>query len=134
MKPSYLSCDEREVWLISFIFHKNVKIKIFCHWDLGKAMKIKITCAKSFYSDRLSNTKYQEIHSFAQNLIDQKNYLSAIVNKNLTFYLSLKKHEFKKNTLPLLKDKVNSHFVKQLQDESLPYFLIMVKYFYKTHI
>ena len=80
-------------------------------------MKIKITCAKSFYSDRLSNTKYQEIHSFAQNLIIQKNYLSAIVNKNLTFYLSLKKHEFQKNTLPLLKDKVNSHFVKQLQDE-----------------
>ena len=80
-------------------------------------MKIKSTYCKSFYSDRLSNTKYQEIHSFAQNLIDQKNYLSAIVNKNLTFYLSLKKHEFQKNTLPLLKNKVNSHFVKQLQDD-----------------
>ena len=80
-------------------------------------MKIKSTYCKSFYSDRLSNTKYQEIYSFAQNLIIQKNYLSAIVNKNLTFYLSLKKHEFQKNTLSLLKDKVNSHFVKQLQDD-----------------
>jgi hypothetical protein len=59
-------------------------------------MKIKSTYCKSFYSDRLSNTKYQEIHSFAQNLIILKNYLSAIVNKNLTFYLSLKKHEFQK--------------------------------------
>ena len=80
-------------------------------------MKIKSIYAKSFYSDRLSNTKYQEIHTFAQNLINQKNYLSTIVNNNLTSYLCLTKYEFYKNTLPLLKSKVNSHFVKQLQED-----------------
>ena len=80
-------------------------------------MKIKSTYCKSFYSDRLSNTKYQEIYSFAQNLIIHKNYLSAIVNKNLTSYLSLHKYKFQQKTLPLLKGKVYSNFVIQLQDD-----------------
>ena len=79
-------------------------------------MKIKSTYCKSFYSDRLSNTKYQKIYSFAQNLIIHKNYLYAIVNKNLTSYLSLHKYNFQQKTLPLLKGKVNSNFVIQLQD------------------
>ena len=80
-------------------------------------MKIKSSYCKNFYSDRLSKTKHKEIYSLAQLLLTQKNYLSTIVNNNLFFYLKLKKHEFQKETLPLLKGKVNSHFVKALQDD-----------------
>ena len=80
-------------------------------------MKIKNSYCKNFYSDRLSKTKHKEIYSLAQLLLTQKNYLSTIVNNNLFFYLKLKKHEFQKETLPLLKGKVNSHFVKALQDD-----------------
>jgi hypothetical protein len=80
-------------------------------------MKIKSSYCKNFYSDRLSETKHKEIYSLAQLLLTQKNYLSTIVNNNLFFYLKLKKQEFQKETLPLLKGKVNSNFVKALQDD-----------------
>ena len=43
-------------------------------------MKIKSTYCKSFYSDRLSNTKYQKIYSFAQNLIIQNMYIKKHSN------------------------------------------------------
>jgi hypothetical protein len=78
---------------LRFIFHKNVKIKIFCHWDLGKAMKIKSTFCKSFYSDRLSNTKYEEIHSFAQNLI-----IEVISKVNEITIIDFFKNEFQLKT------------------------------------
>ena len=57
-------------------------------------MKIQSRYSKSFYSDRLSDTKYQEIYSFAVYLNEIKNKISKEVNSNLLFYLDMSKYEF----------------------------------------
>ena len=57
-------------------------------------MKIQSRYSKSFYSDRLSDTKYQEIYSFAVYLNKIKNEISKEVNSNLLFYLDMSKFEF----------------------------------------
>jgi hypothetical protein len=50
-------------------------------------MKIQSIYSKSFYSDRLSDTKYHEIYTFAVYLNKLKNEISKEVNSNLLFYL-----------------------------------------------
>ena len=80
-------------------------------------MKIQSRYSKSFYSDRLSDTKYQEIYSFAIYLNKIKNEISQEVNSNLLFYLDMSKFDFQKYLLPKIKDKVVSHFTKQLLDD-----------------
>ena len=80
-------------------------------------MKIKSRYSKSFYSDRLSDTKYQEIYSFAVYLNKIKNEISQEVSSNLIFYLDMSKFDFQKYLLPKIKDKVVSHFTKQLLDD-----------------
>lgn len=80
-------------------------------------MKIKSRYSKSFYSDRLSDTKYQEIYSFAVYLNKIKNEISQEVSSNLLFYLDMSKFDFQKYLLPKIKDKVVSHFTKQLLDD-----------------
>lgn len=80
-------------------------------------MKIQSRYSKSFYSDRLSDTKYQEIYSFAVYLNKIKNEISQEVNSNLLFYLDMSKFDFQKYLLPKIKDKVVSHFTKQLLDD-----------------
>ena len=57
-------------------------------------MKIQSIYSKSFYSDRLSDAKYQEIYSFAIYLNKIKNEISKEVNSNLLFYLDMSKYEF----------------------------------------
>ena len=57
-------------------------------------MKIQSRYSKSFYSDRLSDTKYQEIYAFAVYLNKIKNEISKEVNSNLLFYLDMSKYEF----------------------------------------
>ena len=80
-------------------------------------MKIQSRYSKSFYSDRLSDTKYQEIYSFAVYLNEIKNEISKEVNSNLLFYLDMSKFDFQKYLLPKIKDRVHSNFVKQLLDD-----------------
>ena len=57
-------------------------------------MKIQSVYSKSFYSDRLSDTKYHEIYAFAVYLNKIKNEISQEVNSNLLFYLDMSKYEF----------------------------------------
>ena len=80
-------------------------------------MKISSRYSKSFYSDRLSDTKYQEIYDFAVYLNKIKNEISKEVNQNLLFYLEMSKFDFQKYLLPEIKDRVPSNFVKQLLDD-----------------
>ena len=77
-------------------------------------MKIQSIYSKSFYSDRLSDTKYQEIYSFAVYLNKIKNEISQEVNSNLLFYLDMSKFDFQKYFLPEIKDKISSNFTIQL--------------------
>ena len=46
-----------------------------------------------------------------------KNEISIVVNNNLFHYLDMNKHHFQKEMLPLVKNKISSHFVKQLLDD-----------------
>ena len=80
-------------------------------------MKIQSRYSKSFYSDRLSDTKYHEIYVFAVYLNKIKNEISKEVNSNLLFYLDMSKFEFQKYLLPKIKDKISSNFVKQFSDD-----------------
>jgi putative transposase len=80
-------------------------------------MKISSRYSKSFYSDRLSDTKYHEIYAFAVYLNKIKNEISKEVNSNLLFYLDMSKFDFQKYLLPKIKDKISSNFVKQFSDD-----------------
>lgn len=80
-------------------------------------MKISSRYSKSFYSDRLSDTKYHEIYAFSVYLNEIKNEISEEVNSNLLFYLDMSKFDFQKYLLPKIKDKVVSHFTNQLLDD-----------------
>lgn len=80
-------------------------------------MKVKSRYSRSFYSDGLSDTKYREIHALAVSIQEVKNEISEIVNQNLFHYLEMDKHRFQKEMLPLVKNRISSHFVKQLLDD-----------------
>ena len=80
-------------------------------------MKISSRYSKSFYSDRLSDTKYHEIYDFAIYLNKIKNEISKEVNSNLLFYLDMSKFDFQKYLLPKIKDKISSNFVIQFSDD-----------------
>ena len=80
-------------------------------------MKIQSRYSKSFYSNRLSDTKYHEIYVFAVYLNKIKNEISQEVNSNLLFYLDMSKFDFQKYLLPKIKDKISSNFVKQFSDD-----------------
>ena len=77
-------------------------------------MKVKSRYSRSFYSDGLSDTKYREIHALAISIREIKNELSILVNQNLSHYLEMSKYQFEKEMLPLVKNRINSHFVKQV--------------------
>lgn len=80
-------------------------------------MKIQSRYSKSFYSDRLSDTKYRKIYAFAVYLNKIKNEISQEVNSNLLFYLNMSKFDFQKYLLPEIKDKIHSNFIYQLFDD-----------------
>ena len=80
-------------------------------------MKVKSRYSRSFYSDGLSDTKYREIHALAMSIQEIKNEISIVVNNNLFYYLEMDKHQFQKEMLPLVKNRISSHFVKQLLDD-----------------
>ena len=80
-------------------------------------MEINSRYSKSFYSDRLSNTKYNEIYSFALYLNTIKNEISTKVNKNLFQFLEMSKFEFFNYFTNEYKDKINSNFLYKLLDD-----------------
>ena len=80
-------------------------------------MKISSIYSKSFYSDRLSDTKYHEIYAFSVYLNEIKNEISKEVNSNLLFYLDMSKFEFQRYLYPKIKDKISSNFTIQFLDD-----------------
>ena len=80
-------------------------------------MKQSSRYSRSFYSDGLTDRKYQEIHSLAMSVRDAKNKISGIVNQDLFKYLEMSKIDFQKTMLPYIKDEISSHFTKQLCDD-----------------
>lgn len=80
-------------------------------------MKIQSRYSKSFYSDRLSDTKYHEIYAFAIYLNKIKNEISKEVNSNLLFYLDMSKFDFQKEIRKYYKNKISSNFIIQLSDD-----------------
>ena len=73
-------------------------------------MKVKSRYSRSFYSDGLSDTKYREIHALAVSIREVKNELSILVNQNLFHYLEMNKHQFQKEMLPLVKNRILKSF------------------------
>ena len=73
--------------------------------------------SRSFYSDGLTDKKYQEIHTLAISVRDTKNKISGIVNQDLFKYLEMSKIDFQKIMLQYLKTDISSHFTKQLCDD-----------------
>lgn len=80
-------------------------------------MKIASRYSKSFYSDRLSDKKYQEICKQAIFLNEIRNELSQKVNSDLLFFLDMTKFDFYKFMLPEIKDRVGSNFTNQLFED-----------------
>ena len=80
-------------------------------------MKVDSRYSRSFYSDGLSDTKYREIHALALSIRDVKNKISGIVNQDLFRYLEMSTIDFQKKMLPVIKNEISSHFVKQLLDD-----------------
>ena len=80
-------------------------------------MEIQSRYSKTFYSDRLSNTKYNEIYSFALSLNTIKNEISTKVNSELFKFLEMSKFEFSKFINSEYKNRINSNFIYQLSDD-----------------
>lgn len=70
--------------------------------------------SRSFYSDGLTGRKYREIYTLALSIQEVKNEISKIVNQNLFRYLDMSKYQFQTEMLPLVKNRISSHFVNQL--------------------
>jgi transposase len=82
----------------------------------------------SFYSDRLSETKYHELKAFILLAITTKNKLSEEFNKDVLENLKLSKFDYQKVSLNKTKEIFTSHFTKQISDDI--YVLYKNKYDY----
>lgn len=80
-------------------------------------MEIESRYSRSFFSDRLSDTKYREIYDLALSLNKIKNEVSQKVNSDLLHYLGMSSFDFQKEINPLIRDRVKSHFTKYLMDD-----------------
>lgn len=80
-------------------------------------MNIASHYAKSFYSNKLTRHKYDEMLALAYKLREVRNQLSRIVSLNQQFCLELSGHDFQKTMLPLIKESVHSNFTKQACDD-----------------
>ena len=80
-------------------------------------MKQQSRYSRSFYSDGLTDRKYQEIHALAMSIKNAKNKISGIVNQDLFKYLEMSKIDFQKIMLSYIKNEISSHFTKQLCDD-----------------
>ena len=74
--------------------------------------------SRSFYSDGLTDKKYQEIHALAISIRDAKNKISGIVNQDLFRYLEMSKNTFRQALCDIAKEqKISNHFIWQLLDD-----------------
>ena len=74
--------------------------------------------SRSFYSDGLTDRKYQEIYALAISIRDVKNKISGIVNQDLFRYLEMSKHTFQQALCDIAKEqKISNHFIWQLLDD-----------------
>ena len=74
--------------------------------------------SRSFYSDGLTDRKYQEIHALTISIRDTKNKISGIVNQDLFKYLEMSKHTFQQALCDIAKEqKISNHFIWQLLDD-----------------
>ena len=74
--------------------------------------------SRSFYSNGLTDRKYQEIHALAISVRDAKNKISGIVNQDLFKYLEMSKHTFQQALCNIAKEKkISNHFIWQLLDD-----------------
>ena len=74
--------------------------------------------SRSFYSDGLTDRKYQEIHALTISIRDTKNKISGIVNQDLFKYLAMSKHTFQQSLCDIAKEqKISNHFIWQLLDD-----------------
>ena len=81
-------------------------------------MKVDSRYSRSFYSDGLTDRKYQEIHALAISIRDAKNKISGIVNQDLFKYLEMSKHTFQQALCDIAKEqKISNHFIWQLLDD-----------------
>ena len=72
---------------------------------------------KSFYSDGLTRSKYDEFMNLAINLRDIRNEMSRIVNGDLLKYVDMSRIDFHKAMLPIIKNLAHNNFTKQLCDD-----------------
>lgn len=74
--------------------------------------------SRSFYSNGLTDRKYQEIHALAISIRNAKNKISGIVNQDLFKYLEMSKHTFQQALCDIAKEqKISNHFIWQLLDD-----------------
>ena len=74
--------------------------------------------SRSFYSDGLTDRKYQEIYALAISIRDVKNKISGIVNQDLFRYLEMSKNTFRQALCDIAKEqKISNHFIWQLLDD-----------------
>ena len=81
-------------------------------------MKVDSRYSRSFYSDGLTDRKYQEIHALALSIRDVKNKISGIVNQDLFRYLEMSKYTFQQALCNIVKEqKISNHFILKLLDD-----------------
>jgi IS605 OrfB family transposase len=73
--------------------------------------------SKSFISNKLSNSKYNELHNFAITINKHKNFVSKEISKNLGDYIDLSFFDFLKLMRSKYKNVISSNFDKQLYQD-----------------
>lgn len=73
--------------------------------------------AKTFHSDMLTRSKYDELYTVAVNLRDFKNEVSKLVNSNLLYYLDFSCLSFVTEMRKAFPDRISSCFDKQVYSQ-----------------
>ena len=74
--------------------------------------------SKSFYSNGLTDRKYQEIYALALSIREIKNKIAGIVNQDLFRYLEMSRNTFRQALCDIAKEqKISNHFIWQLLDD-----------------
>ena len=73
--------------------------------------------AKTFHSDMLTRSKYDELYAVAVNLRDFKNEVSKLVNSNLLYYLEFSCLNFVTEMRKAFQDRISSCFDKQVYSQ-----------------
>ena len=74
--------------------------------------------SKSFYSNGLTDRKYQEIYALALSIREIKNKIAGIVNQDLFRYLEMSRNTFRQALCDIANEqKISNHFIWQLLDD-----------------